>query len=88
MSWVSGCQRDPFKDEVPNVKAYVFHHYIILPRHKTFVSCCPLLCVHPYLVNKIKIKTKLFFILLVLILHHLVVSHMHFCRYEYFTSIG
>ena len=88
MSYVSGCQGDPFKNEVPNVEVPGFHHCIILPSHKTFVSCYPLLCIHSYLVNKIKVKTKLFFILLVLILHHPVVSYVHFCRYNCFTFIG
>ena len=88
MSWVSGCQGDPFKDEVSNVEAPGLHHCIKLPSHKAFVSCCSLLCVHLYLVNKIKVETELFFILLVLVLHHPVVSHMHFRRYDCFTSIG
>ena len=88
MSWVFGCQGDPFKDEVSNVEAPGLHHCIILPSHKALVSYCSLLCVHPYLVNKIKVETELFFILLVLVLHHPVVSHMHFCRHDYFTSIG
>ena len=38
--------------------------------------------------NKIKVEMELFFILLVLVSHYLVVSHMHFCRYDCFTSIG
>ena len=88
MSRVPSCQGDPFKDEVPNVEALGFHHYIILPSHKTFVSCCPLFCIRPYRINKIEVKTKLFFIVLVLILHHPVVGHVYFYRYDCFTSIS
>ena len=88
MSWVSGRQGDPFKDEVSDVEAPGLHHCIILPSYEAFVSCCSLFCVHSHLINKIKIETELFFILLVLILHHPVVSHKHFRRYDCFTSIG
>ena len=88
MNWVSGCQGDPFKDEVSNVEAPGFYHCIILPSHKTFVSCYSLFRIHPYLVNKIKFKRDLFFILLFLVFHHPVVSHMHFRGYDCFTSIG
>ena len=88
MSWVSGCQGDPFKDEVSNVEVPGLHHCIILPSHEVFVSCCSLFCVHSYLINKIKVEAELFFILLVLILHHPVVSHEHFRRYDRFASIG
>ena len=88
MSWVSGCQGDPFKNEVSNVEVSGFHHCIILPSHDAFASCCSLFCIHSYLVNKIKVKTELFFILLVLVFHHLVISYMHFRRYDCFTSIG
>ena len=35
-----------------------------------------------------EVRTELFFILLILVFHHLVVSHMHFRRYDCFTSIG
>ena len=38
--------------------------------------------------NKIKVEMELFFILLILVFHHPVVSHMHFHRYDCFTSIG
>ena len=88
MSRVPGCQGDPFKDEVPNVEVLGFHHCIILHSHKTFVSCCPLLYIRPYRINKIEVKTKLFFIVLVLILHHPVVGHVYFYRYDCFTSIS
>ena len=53
-----------------------------------FISCCPLLCIHPYLIYQIEVKMKLFFILLVLIPHHFVVGHVHFCWYDCFTFIG
>ena len=88
MSWVPGCQGDPFKDEVSNVEALGLHHCIILSSHEAFVSCCSLFYIHPYLVNKIKVEKELFFILLVLVFHHPIFSHMHFRRYDCFTSIG
>ena len=88
MNWVFSCQEDHFKDEVPNVEALGFHHGIILLGHEIFVPCYSLLYIHPYLVNKIEVKTKLFVVFLILILHHTVVGHVYFCRYDWFTLIG
>ena len=50
MSWVFGCQRDLFQDEISYVETPWFHHCIILPSHEVFVLCCPVLCIYPYLV--------------------------------------
>ena len=85
---VFGGQRNPFKDEIPNVEAPGFHHGIILLCHKILVPHCSLLYVHPHLLNKIKVQMKLFFVSFILILHHPVIGYVHFCRYNCLTFIG
>ena len=87
MSWVLGCQRDLFQDEIPYVETPWLHHCIILPSHEAFVLCSLLLCVHPYLVYEIKVQTELLLIILILICHYPVIGHVHLCRYDYFASI-
>ena len=88
MGRVFGGQRNPFKDEIPNVEAPRFHHGIILLCHKIFVPHYSLLCVHPHLIYKIEVQMKLFFVFFILILHHPVIGHVHFCRYNCLTSVG
>ena len=88
MGQVFGGQRNPFKDEIPNVEAPGFHHSVILLCHKIFVPCCSLLRVHPHHVYKIEVQMKVFFVFFFLILHHPVVGHVHFCWYYCLTFIG
>ena len=88
MSWVLGCQRNPFQDEVSYVEPPWLYHCIILPSHKVFVLGHPVFCVHPYLIYQIKVQTELLLVILILIHCHPMVGHVHFCKYDYLTSIG
>ena len=87
MRWVLGCQRDLLQDEIPYVETHWLHHCIILPSHEVFVLRCPMLCIHPYLVYKIKVQTELLSIIFFLIHHHLVIGQVHFYRHDCFASI-
>ena len=88
ISWIFGCQRDPFQNKVSYVETPRFHYCIILPSHEVLIPYCPLLCVQPHLVYQIQIQAQLFLVILVLILHYLVIGQMYFCRYNCFTSIS
>ena len=46
-----------------------------------------MLCIHPYLVYKIKVQTELLSIILILIHYHSVIGHVHFYKYDCFASI-
>ena len=87
MRWVLGCQRDLLQDEIPYVETSWLYHCITLSGHKVLVLRCPTLCIHLDFVYKIKVQTELLNVILLLIHHHPMIDHVHFCRYNCFASI-
>ena len=51
MSWVSGCQGDPFKDEVSNVELPRIDQRIMVLSHQLLAACHPQFHVQPYLIK-------------------------------------
>ena len=64
MSRVLCSQGHPFQDEISDIKLSWLYQCVMVLSYQVLVMCHPLFCIHPYLVNKIKAWSKLFLILL------------------------